>query len=240
MDESSQSLEEFLQMPEHKTKVFGTQRTSDAQERPAIENLNLRASALKSIPVVAALVAGFDVSLIIFMSECDAREFRGWCEAIVVLTTTSLLAAIGIIMETSMRGFYWTRIAVHNTDAADKYLSETSWHYIRSLMMGYTLSATLSAGFCVALPGLSFTAMTITLCLILIISIPIVIVLRKLFWKGEQWIAHIRLQLRSCENDAGGTKSAEVKFNLKFGYVEVNFEDGITYTLNGWHRGVKF
>jgi len=173
-------------MPEHKGKVFGTQRTSDAQERPAIENLNLRASALKSIPVVAALVAGFDVSLIIFMSECAADEFRGWCEAVLVLTTTSLLAAIGIIMETSMRGFYWTRIAVHNTDAADKYLSETSWHNIRSLMIGYTLSATLSAGFCVALPGLSFWAMVITVCLIFIIGIPMVIVLRKLFWKGEQ------------------------------------------------------
>ena len=94
--------------------------------------------------------------------------------------------AIGIIMETSMRGFYWTRIAVHNTDAADKYLSETSWHNIRSLMIGYTLSATLSAGFCVALPGLSFWAMVITVCLIFVIGIPMVIVLRKLFWKGEQ------------------------------------------------------
>lgn len=239
MQESSPSLEEIWQS-ERKTKVYGTQRTSDASERPGIENLNLRASALKSIPVVAALIAGFDVSLIIFMSECDAGEFRGLCEAVLVLTTTSLLAAVGIIMETSLRGFYWTRIAVHNTDAADKFLTETSWHNIRSLMIGYTLSATLSAGFCVALPGLSLRSMVVTVCLIWIIGIPTVIVLRKLFWKGEQWIAHVRLQLRSCESNIGGTNSAEVKFNLKFGYVELNWEEGMIYSLSGWHRGKEF
>jgi len=240
------------------TKVIGEYRKSDTLKRSPFENLKIRASALESIPVVAALIAGFDVSLIIFVLDWSDDDVAGWCQAVLALSATSLMAAIGVITETSLRSFYWTRLAVHDTMAADAYMSETSWHDIRNLQIGYMLSATLSAGLCVALSGLSFWPMVATVSISFVIGIPNLFILCKLFFNAQQWISTINLQfsyLKSVKRSSSiysskkqtddvpvedGGKRTRLKLILRNSSLNVSFEEGSTYFLSGQYLGETF
>jgi len=163
---------------------------SDALGRKGIENLTIRARALDALPVISVLIAGLDLRLVIFGSQFakevndKSEDIPGWCMAVTILSTTSLLGSIGVIIETSARSFFWTRIAIHDTKGADQCMTNTRWHKSRTLLLGYSLVGTFCASLCVAFPPLPLWIVIVNVGAIFCMSIFIGHIVCRLYEEG--------------------------------------------------------